>query len=165
MHNNRVLTSIPTASATPSRRSRWLSLLVLAGSLAGLAPLAQADEFRTVVGAGIGAVTGAYIGQSIGGRNGALVGAGAGGLVGASIAHQSGYATQRQAPVQPVLTGYPYQRGYEPYYPVRAPVAVWQAPPPQRYEGWRQVQHHRPHSYYGHHGHHGHRNDRHDRRD
>ena len=159
MHNNRVLTSIPTASATPSRRSRWLSLLVLAGSLAGLTPLAQADEFRTVVGAGIGAVTGAYIGQSIGGRNGALVGAGAGGLVGASIAHQSGYATQRQAPVQPVLTGYPYQRGYEPYYPVRAPVAVWQAPPPQRYEGWREVQQH------GHRWHHYDRHDRHDRHD
>ena len=143
MHTARVLPSISLSAATASRRARWVGLLVLTGSLAGLAPIAQADEFHTVVGAGVGAVAGAFIGQSIGGRNGAIVGAGAGGLVGASLAQHGGYYEQRQAPVQQAVTGYPYQRGYAPNYPVQAPVAVWQAPAPRPYVGWREV-HERP---------------------
>jgi uncharacterized protein YcfJ len=85
MHTNRVLSSSP--SSTPARRGRWIDGLVLAAGLLGSASFAQADEFHTVLGAGIGAITGAVIGQSIGGRNGAIVGAGAGGLVGASMVH------------------------------------------------------------------------------
>ena len=109
--------------------ARVLSLALLAGSLAGLAPLAQADEFQTVLGAGVGAVTGAVIGRSIGGRNGAILGAGAGGLVGASLANQRNYAPG-YAPnpyPYPVATTY-YQQPTE-YY--QQPVTVYQVPQPQ----------------------------------
>jgi hypothetical protein len=126
MHTARVLPSTSFSAATASHRARWVGLLVLAGSLASLAPLARADDFHTVMGAGVGAVAGAFIGQSIGGRNGAIVGAGAGGLVGASMAQQGGYSAQRQIPVQ-------------------APVAVWQAPAQRQYGGWREAHD------YGHH--------------
>jgi hypothetical protein len=51
----------------------------------------RADEFNTMLGAGVGAVAGAVIGQSVAGRNGAIIGAGAGGLVGASIAQRGSY--------------------------------------------------------------------------
>ena len=61
MHTARVLPSSSLSAATASRRARWVGLLVLTGSLAGLAPLAHADEFHTVVGAGVGAVAGAFI--------------------------------------------------------------------------------------------------------
>lgn len=106
---------------------RVLSLALLAGSLAGLSPLAQADEFQTVVGAGFGAVTGALIGNSIGGRNGAILGAGAGGLVGASIANQRNYSPGYAPNPYPVATTY-YQQPTT-YY--QQPVAVYQAPQPQ----------------------------------
>jgi hypothetical protein len=145
MHTARVLPSPFISAVTAPRHARWIGLLVLTGSLAGLAPLAKADEFHTVVGAGVGAVAGAFIGQSIGGRNGAIVGAGAGGLVGASLAQRGGYYEQRQAPVQQAVIGYPYQRGYAPNYPVQAPVAMWQAPAPRQYGGWREVHDHGRH--------------------
>jgi hypothetical protein len=139
MHTNRVLSSSP--SSTPARRGRWIDGLVLAAGLLGSASFAQADEFHTVLGAGIGAITGAVIGQSIGGRNGAIVGAGAGGLVGASMVHYDA-PPPRHVLVQPVVTGYPYQRGFEPGYAVRPPVAAWQPPPPRHPGNWRE-----PHGY------------------
>jgi hypothetical protein len=138
MHTARVLPSTSTSVATPSRRVRWVALLALTGSLAGIAPLALADDFHTVLGAGVGAVAGAFIGQSIGGRNGAIVGAGAGGLVGASMAQHGGYSAQHQMPVQQTVTSYPYPRGYETNYLV-------QAPAPRQYGGWHDVHDHGHH--------------------
>jgi hypothetical protein len=108
---------------------RVLTFALLAGSLAGLAPLAHADEFQTFLGAGVGAVTGAVIGKQIGGRNGAILGAGAVGLVGASIASQQRYPSPGYAPnPYPVATTY-YQQQPTTYY--QQPVAVYQAPQPQ----------------------------------
>ncbi|MES2951045.1 MAG: YMGG-like glycine zipper-containing protein [Pseudomonadota bacterium] len=111
----------PTASSV----GKLASLLLLTGSLVGVAPQAHANDLNTVLGAGVGAVAGAAIGQHVGGRNGAIVGAGAGGLIGASIANQR-YAHQGGYPVQQayVRTSYPAATYYQ------QPV-VWQAPQPQ----------------------------------
>jgi hypothetical protein len=129
MHTPRVL-SLSSSRFTPmaARMGNLASLALLAGSLAGLAPQAHADEFQTFLGAGVGAVTGAVIGKQIGGRNGAILGAGAGGLVGASIASQHYYAPGYAPNPYPVATTY-YQPQPTTYY--QQPVTVYQAPQPQ----------------------------------
>ncbi len=179
MHTPRVLPLSP-ALFTPAatKVGKLASLALLAGSLIGLAPLAHADDFHTVLGAGIGAVAGAAIGNSVGGRNGAIVGAGAGGLVGASIASQhhasGGYAPNRY----PVATYYPQPTTYyqpQPQYRVVEPVTyyqpqpyrvvqpvtyyqpavvTWQAQAPQ-YPYWREERRYWRDEHGGHHGHHG----------
>ena len=151
-----------------------------------LAPQARANDFNTVVGAGIGAVAGAAIGNSVGGRNGAILGAGAGGLVGASIAsqhHNSGYApspypvvTHYQQPptyyqpqpqyyVAPPVTYYqprPQYRVVQPVTYYQPAVVTWQAPAPE-YHHWREERrdYHRGRRDHRHHDHHdrGHDND------
>lgn len=170
MHTPRVSQlSSPLTNAITARAGTLASLVLLAGALAGAAPLAHADDVHTFLGAGVGAVAGAAIGQSMGGRNGAILGAGAGGLVGASIANQ-GYAQQRPMPPayapnvypatyyqQPVVHYRPPVVAWQPpppqvryvqpvaYYP--QPVVTWQAPPPE-YRNWREERHHHNH---GHH--------------
>jgi hypothetical protein len=119
--------------------ARLAGVALLAGALAGLAPLAHADDFHTLLGAGVGAVAGAAIGQSVGGRNGAIVGAGAGGLVGASIANQGGYSQQRSIPVQQAYAPNPYPVTY-----YQQPVVAWQAPQPQYRGNWQPVAYYRP---------------------
>jgi len=117
------------------------SFALLAGSLAALAPMAHADDFNTVLGAGIGAVAGAAIGKSVGGRNGAILGAGAGGLVGASIASQNysgGYAPN------PYPSQTYYQRPNTYYQP---PVVVYQAPQP-RYREVQEITYYQPQPQY-----------------
>ncbi len=164
----------PPAQSAPFG-AKLASFLVLTSALAGMAPLAHADEGRTLLGAGIGAVTGAAIGQSVGGRNGAILGAGAGGLVGASIANQE-YSQQghRQhgplSPANPPATYYRppvvhYQPPVAAWQPPRAqirygypntyyqPPRVWQAPVQNRY--YRRDERHR------HRHHHDYRNDHH----
>ena len=129
MHTLNAL-SLSPSSVTPraTKFAKLAGLALLAGSLAVLAPVAQADDFNAVLGAGIGAVAGAAIGKSVDGRNGAILGAGAGGLVGASIASQNysgGYAPNPY-PAQ----SYYYQQQQQPpaYYQHQQPVAVYQAP-------------------------------------
>lgn len=164
MHTPRVL-SLLRFFVTPAaaKFGKLASLALVAGSLTGLAPLAHANDFHTVLGAGIGAVAGAAIGNSVGGRNGAIVGAGAGGLVGASIAsqhHSSGYAPNQypaanhyyEQPttyyqpqpqyrvVQPV-TYYqppPQYRVVQPVTYYQPAVVTWQAPAPQYPHHWRE---------------------------
>ena len=147
-------------------------MALLAGTLAGLAPLAHADDVHTFLGAGVGAVAGAAIGQSIGGRNGAILGAGAGGLVGASIANQ-GYAQQRPSPLPPAYAPNPYPATYylPPVAHYQPPVVAWQPPPqqvryvqpvtyypqpaytwqaPQQQYNWREERHHGHGHHFGH---------------
>ncbi len=160
--------------------AKLASFALLAGSLAGLAPqAAHADEFQTVLGAGVGAVTGAVIGNSVGGRNGAIIGAGAGGLIGASIANQAGYSrgytpnTYYQEPAYVVQAPQPQYRLVQPVTYYQQPAYVVQAPQPQyrvvqpvtyyqpavysypapqpEYIYWREGHHHHGH-HYGHHG-------------
>lgn len=126
------------ASRTPSPsrspwaallRSKWACLALVAGGLATASSASRADEFNTVLGAGVGAVAGAVIGQSVAGHNGAIIGAGAGGLVGASIAQQRGGYPVATVPVQAVVSTYPSYPAYAPAYPrYQAPVVY--APPP-----------------------------------
>ena len=125
------------ASRTPSHSqhspwaallsSKWACLALVAGGLATASSASRADEFNTVLGAGVGAVAGAVIGQSVAGRNGAIIGAGAGGLVGASIAQQRGSYPVAAVPVQPVVSAYPAYPAYPSY---RYPTPVAYAPPP-----------------------------------
>jgi hypothetical protein len=178
MYTPRVL-SLSSSFFTPAaaKVGKLASLALMAGSLAVLAPQAHANDFNTVVGAGIGAVAGAAIGNHVGGRNGAIVGAGAGGLVGASIAsqhHGSGYApspypvaTHYQQPVTyyqpqpqyhvaPPVTYYqprPQYRVVQPVTYYQPAVVAWQAPAPH-YRHWREERRHD-------HGHHRGRHDRH----
>ena len=171
MHTHRVLSHSPSLfTPAAAKVGKLASLALLAGSLAVLAPQAHADDFHTVVGAGIGAVAGAAIGNSVGGRNGAILGAGAGGLVGASIASQQRGAGYAPSPY-PVATHYQQPATYyQPQYPVAQPVTyyqpqpqyrvvqpvtyyqpavvAWQPAPQQGY--WREEHRHRGH----HHGHH-----------
>lgn len=136
------MTPAPVLSGSTQRSTRagihttaLKALAVVTVSLTALASPAHADEFNTVLGAGIGAVAGAVIGQSVGGRNGALIGAGTGGLIGASVAQQRGYRPMEGMPVQPVYTSYPSYPAYSAYptystYPAyRAPAPVYYAPP------------------------------------
>ncbi len=58
------------------------ALLLALGLFAGSA---QALDFGTAIGGGVGAVAGAVIGDSVGGRSGAIVGSGVGGAVGAAV--------------------------------------------------------------------------------
>jgi len=163
MHTPRVLSSSPRLLKPAATRAGTLaSLALLAAGLACVAPRAHADDFHTIVGAGVGAVAGAAIGQSLGGRNGAIVGAGAGGLVGASIANQGYYSQQPQQRYIPVQQAYapnpypvtyyqqpvvawqapqPQYRNWQPVSYYRQPVTVWQAPQPQ-YRYWREEHHH-----------------------
>jgi len=123
-------------SHTPSRpqhtpwaallRSKWACLALVAGGLATASSVSRADEFNTVLGAGVGAVAGAVIGQSVAGRNGAIIGAGAGGLVGASIAQRGSYPVAA-VPAQPVVAAYPAYPAYPNY---RYPTPAAYAPPP-----------------------------------
>lgn len=113
-------------ASTPATRSRQLGRLALglvSASLLLASLPSRADEFRTVVGAGVGAAAGAMIGDSMGGPTGAVLGAGAGGLIGARVAQGSGWQQHPVAPPPPVV-GY---RGYSP------PVVVPAAPPPMVY--------------------------------
>jgi hypothetical protein len=140
--------SSPGSPLAALLRSKWACLALLAGFLATLSAASRADEFHTVLGAGVGAAAGAAIGQSVGGHNAALVGAGAGGLIGASIAR--GHA----APAYPMYPAYPV---HQPRVYAPAPVVVWQ-PPVQH---WQPPHHHR----HQHHGHHySHRDDRREQR-
>ncbi|MGB2882885.1 MAG: YMGG-like glycine zipper-containing protein, partial [Rhodoferax sp.] len=88
------MTTAPVLSVSSQRPTgagtrTWKALAVVAASLTALViPAAHADEFNTVLSAGIGAAAGAVIGHSIGGHRGALIGAGTGGLIGASVAQQ-----------------------------------------------------------------------------
>jgi hypothetical protein len=121
-------------SRTPSRplrtpwaallRSKWACLALVAGGLATASSASRADEFNTVLGAGVGAVAGAAIGQSVAGRDGAIIGAGAGGLVGASIAQQRGSRPVAGVPVPPPVAVYPAYPNY------RYPTPAAYAPPP-----------------------------------
>jgi len=125
--------STPSPSTPPRSpwaallHSKWACLALIAGGLATASSASRADEFNTVLGAGVGAVAGAVIGQSVAGRNGAIIGAGAGGLVGASIA-------QRGSHPAPVAYAPP------PAVVVAAPVYAapqWRpAPPPHHHHGW-----------------------------
>lgn len=118
-------------------RSKWACLALLAGSLATASSASRADEFYTVLGAGVGAAAGAVIGHSMGGHNGALIGAGAGGLVGAGLAQRTTY---------PVYPAYPPRAVY-----VAPPTVLIPAPMPAA-PHWRPAPHrHHPH----HHHHHG----------
>lgn len=107
-------------------RSKWACLALVAGGLATASSASRADEFNTVLGAGVGAVAGAVIGQSVAGRNGAIIGAGAGGLVGASIAQRGAYPVAA-VPNQPVVTAYSAYPAYPSY---RYPAPVVYAPAP-----------------------------------
>ena len=136
MHTPRVLSLLPSfVTPAAAKFGKLASLALVAGSLTGLAPLAHANDFHTVLGAGIGAVAGAAIGNSVGGRNGAIVGAGAGGLVGASIAsqhHSFGYAPNHYPAAnhyyeQPATYYQP-----QPQYRVAQPVTYYQPPPQYR---------------------------------
>lgn len=136
MHTSRVLSFAPSLlTPAAAKVGKLASFALLAGSLAMLSPIAHADDFNTVLGAGIGAVAGAAIGKSVGGRNGAILGAGAGGLVGASIASQQ-YSGGYSHNTYPAQTYYQQPNTY--YQP---PVAVYQAPQPY----YREVQ---PITYY-----------------
>lgn len=164
MHTPRVL-SLSSSMFKPAHAhlAKLASVALLVGGLAGLAPqAAHADEFQTVLGAGVGAVTGAVIGKSVGGRNGAIIGAGAGGLIGASIANQNGYARGYAPSGYVASTYYAPQPTYvvqapQPQYRVVQPVtyyqpAVYSYPVPQpQYIYWREGHHHHGH-HYGHHG-------------
>ena len=175
MHTPRVShLSSPLTKPLAARLGAMASLALLTGALAGVAPLAHADDVNIFLGAGVGAVAGAAIGQSMGGRNGAILGAGAGGLVGASIANQ-GYAQQRPSPMPPAYAPNPhhatyYQQPVARYQPpvvawqqpppqvryvqpinyYREPVVTWQ-PPPQEYRHWREERRHQRHHNHGHH--------------
>ena len=175
MHTPRVShLSSPLTKPLAARLGAVASLALLTGALAGVAPLAHADDVHTFLGAGVGAVAGAAIGQSMGGRNGAILGEGAGGLVGASIANQ-GYAHQRHGPMPPAYAPNAYPATYyqQPVVRYQPPVAVWQAPPPhyrhvqpityyqqpvvtwqappQEYRNWRKERHNHRHHDRGHH--------------
>lgn len=160
MNTLRALSSSPShATPAAAKIGKLAGLVILAGSLAGLAPAAHADEFHTVLGAGIGAVAGAAIGNHVGGRNGAIVGAGAGGLVGATIASQHhGYGQPRVVNHYPQpVTYYQPQPQYRVVQPVtyyQPAVVTWQAPAPQHRHHWREER--RDHYHGHHHGHHGH---------
>ena len=173
MHTPGVLSLSPNFSTPNATKiGKLAGLALLAGSLAVLAPVAHADDFNTVLGAGIGAVAGAAIGKSVGGRNGAILGAGAGGLVGASVASQNysggGYAHNpypaptyyQQAPtyyqqpavvyqapqyrvVQPITYYQP-----QPQYRVVQPITYYQPQP--EYRNWREERREYRH---GHHDH------------
>lgn len=178
MYTPRVL-SFPTSLYMPAaaKVAQWAGFALVASSLVVLAPQARANDFNTVVGAGIGAVAGAAIGKSVGGRDGAILGAGAGGLVGASIAsqhHNGGYApnqypaaTHYQQPgtyyqpqpqyhVAPPVTYHqprPHYRVVQPITYYQPPVVTWQAPAPQ-YRHWREERrdyHHGHRHHYRHH--------------
>lgn len=137
-----------------SARPRWFirSLAGLAGAaLVVASQAAHADEIRTAVGAGIGAVAGAVIGDSIGGRSGALIGAGTGGLIGARVAQ--GPDWQRVSPPAP-----PPGAIYYPQHPVRMqPVAPAVVVAPPVYSAYpRHGYHHHHHHHRRHHHQHGH---------
>ena len=177
MYTHRVL-SYSTSLFKPAaaKVAELAGFALVAASLVVLTPEARANDFDTVVGAGIGAVAGAAIGKSVGGRDGAILGAGAGGLVGASIAsqqHNSGYApspypatTHYQPPatyyqpqpqyhVAPPVTYYQPQPQYRVVQPItyhQPPVVVWKAPPPQ-YRHWREERrdYYHGHRHYRHH--------------
>lgn len=121
---------------------RWFIrlLTVLVGATLLVAShSSRADEFRTVVGAGIGAAAGAIIGDSIGGPTGAVLGAGAGGLLGARVAQIPG--GQRVSPPAP-----PPGAIYYPQQPVRMqPVPVIAQPVYLPYPGHRHRHHHHHH--------------------
>jgi len=135
------MTTAPVLSVSSQRPTgagtrTWKALAVVAASLTALViPAAHADEFNTVLSAGIGAAAGAVIGHSIGGHRGALIGAGTGGLIGASVAQQQGYRSEAYMPAQPLgdyYQSYPTYSAYPTYstYPAyRAPTPVYYAPP------------------------------------
>jgi hypothetical protein len=130
--------SSPGSPLAALLRSKWACLALLAGILATLSAASRANEFHTVLGAGVGAAAGAAIGQSVGGHNGALVGAGAGGLIGASVAR--GHAT----PAYPMYPAYPVHQTH--VYAPPPPVVAWQ-PPVQHWQPSRHHHHHHGHHY------------------
>lgn len=128
-------------------RSKWACLALIAGGMATASSASRADEFNTVLGAGVGAVAGAVIGQSVAGRNGAIIGAGAGGLVGASIAQRGAYPYPVAAvPVQPMVSAYPSYRYPAPVYYAPPPAVVYQ-PAVYQVETWRPRHHDHGHHY------------------
>jgi hypothetical protein len=127
MHADSHISSHPQHSAWAALlRSKWACLALVAGGLATASSASRADEFNTVLGAGVGAVAGAVIGQSVAGHNGAIIGAGAGGLVGASIAQRGPYPIAT-VPARPAVVTYPAYPAY-PNYRYPAPVAYAPAP-------------------------------------
>lgn len=139
--------SSPRSPWTALVRSKWAGLALIAGGIATASSASRADEFNTVLGAGVGAVAGAVIGQSVAGRNGAIIGAGAGGLVGASIAQRGAYPYPVAAmPVQPVVNAYPRYSYPAPVYYAPPPVVVYQ-PAVYQVETWRPHHHDHGHHY------------------
>ncbi len=163
MHTDQLsASSSPGSPLAALLRSKWACLALLAGGLATLSSPSQADDFHTVLGAGVGAAAGAAIGQSVGGRNGALVGAGAGGLVGASIAqgHHNAPRAMVMTPAVPVYGAYPSYPSYQSRIYSPPPAVVWQ-PPPYRVQHWQPPRRHD----HGHDHHYGRRDDRRDGRE
>lgn len=74
-----------TFQNTAQHLGKAASAILLCAGLLSLAPAAQADELRTILGGGVGAAAGTILGQSVGGRSGAVIGGALGGATGAAV--------------------------------------------------------------------------------